>query len=1005
MSVEKRAFNLRATVTVCLSFIALLAMLIPAFNRAGGKGQSSSGAQPEQNSQSVSSRTSSAASTRAIKSSGRRSQGGNRKNESNPQASAKLSSLMNAAHGNSNGEIKPLTQSAQSSTQGQGSGSPEVVSLIGPVSQNQDLRDLPYIPPTPEEEDEQPRTRHPMPHGQATINPPPPPPSSPSLAQAVSMPTPTMTFAGMTRAQACGTCLPPDTDGDVGPNHYIQSVNSSIRIFNKSGTSLAGPTTYNSFFSALGVTTPCGNNQNDGDGVVFYDHMANRWVVSDFAFPAFPGVLFYQCIGVSKTADPVAGGWWLYALQVDPSNPTYLGDYPKFAVWPDAYYMSVNMFSNNTTFNGVRVYALPRTAMINGTGAPNPGAVAFNITPATLGDSYSLLPATFRTGLPPVTGVDPNRTVTPEYFMAINSSATAGTTETKVFTWRFHVDFVTPANSTFGVGASHTPNGTITVNGFVDAFTAANGTNLVPQTGTTALLDTLGDKLMYPLVYQNLSGVESIYAAHTINNSGPTAIRWYQFNVTGSTIPATPTQQQTFSNGADGLYRFMPSLNVDGQGNLSIGYSESSSSTNPAIAYAGRLVADTPSTLAQGEAILQAGAGHQTSGTGRWGDYSSTFVDPTDNCTFWHTNEYFTATSGSAWATRIGTFKFPTCFAPTAATSTIRGQVLTPDGAPLAGVTIALSGKQSARTITDSNGNYRFLNLETSGFYTVTPETVGYTYSPGSLSFSLFTDKTDAGFTASANTMAIGNPLDADLYFVRQQYLDFLGREPDQGGLDYWSNEMSQCGGDRECINSRRIEISAAFFVEQEFQRTGSFVYRLYKAGLGRQLSYAEFTIDRSRVVGGNSLEQDQADFARNFVERPEFAQKYGSATTAESFVDALIETIRQSAGVDLSEGRENLIAKYRTGSDLNQGRSLAIREAIENDAFKQATYNPSFVLTQYFGYLHRDPDQGGYDFWLNVLNNREPNNYHGMVCSFITSTEYQKRFSSVVTHSNSECR
>ena len=173
------------------------------------------------------------------------------------------------------------------------------------------------------------------------------------------MPTPLATFPGITSTQSACGCLPPDTDGDVGPSHYIQAVNSRIKIIDKAGTELLAPTTYNSFFNALGPTTPCGN-QNRGDGFVFYDHLADRWVVSDFAFPAFPGTSFYQCIGVSKTSDPVAGGWWLYALQVDPANPTFLGDYPKFGLWPDAYYFSVNLFSNNTTFNGVRVYALPR---------------------------------------------------------------------------------------------------------------------------------------------------------------------------------------------------------------------------------------------------------------------------------------------------------------------------------------------------------------------------------------------------------------------------------------------------------------------------------------------------------------------------------------------------------------------------------------------------------------------------------------------------------------------
>ncbi|HEY8187706.1 MAG TPA: hypothetical protein VIF64_16665, partial [Pyrinomonadaceae bacterium] len=254
---------------------------------------------------------------------------------------------------------------------------PDVVEMVGPVSQDQDLRNLPFIPVTEQEEEEVRLMRHPPQEGATNKS------SDPIIlegrpAEAVNMPTPLQTFAGMTQNLGCSSCLPPDTDGDVGPNHYVQAVNSSIRVHDKSGNVLAGPVTYNSFFSALGTSTPCGNNQNQGDGIVFYDHIADRWVVSDFAFPAFPGTSFYQCIGVSKTSDPVAGGYWLYAVQVDPSNTNFIGDYPKFGLWPDAYYMTVNLFSNNTTFNGVRVYALNRNAMINGGPA---STIAFTLSP------------------------------------------------------------------------------------------------------------------------------------------------------------------------------------------------------------------------------------------------------------------------------------------------------------------------------------------------------------------------------------------------------------------------------------------------------------------------------------------------------------------------------------------------------------------------------------------------------------------------------------------------
>ena len=528
---------------------------------------------------------------------------------------------------------------------------PDVVRMVGPFSQDMDLRNLPNIPQGGEE-DEVRLMRYPrfFSHGK-----PDPIQTVRMTAQVVTMPSPIATYAGITSAESACGCLPPDTQGDVGPNHYIISVNSRIKIIDKSGNQLLAPTTYNSFFSGLVTSgTPCGLNQNRGDGFVMYDHLADRWVVSDFAFPSFPGVSFYQCIGVSKTSDPVSGGWWLYAVQVDSGNPNYLGDYPKFGLWPDAYYFSVNLFSNGSTFNGVRVFALPRLDMINGTGAPNANAIAFSITAADIGAAYSLVPATFRTGLPPPAG-------TPEYFLAVDSPANADVVLTQVHAWQFHADFATPANSTFGVGAGHTPNAEITVDGFVDAFTTV--TAIVPQPVTTAKLDTLGDKLMTPLVYQNRGGTESLYVSQTVNNNqngtGPTAIRWYQFDVTGGVLPATPVQQQTFNNAADGIWRFMPSIAVDANGNMSIGYSASSASTEPSIRYAGRLAGDPLNTLAQGEAVMIAGGGHQTSSSGRWGDYSSLSLDPTDNLTFWHANEYYSATGSATWNTRIGKYKFP----------------------------------------------------------------------------------------------------------------------------------------------------------------------------------------------------------------------------------------------------------------------------------------------------------------------------------------------------------
>jgi hypothetical protein len=246
--------------------------------------------------------------------------------------------------------------------------------------------------------------------------------------------------------------------------------------------------------------------------------------------------------------------------------------------------------------------------------------------------------------------------------------------------------------------------------------------------------------------------------------------------------------------------------------------------------------------------------------------------------------------------------------------------------------------------------------------------------------------------------------IDDSDFFVSQHYLDFLSRFPDQGGMDYWNGQIASCGGNFLCNYTQRVNVSAAFFIEAEFQRTGSFVYRVFKGGLGRQPNYGEFGPDRRLVVDGPTLEATKQAYALSFVQRNEFLQKYNTANTAAQFVDALIASIQTNSGVNLTSQRQALIDKYNTGSDTNQSRAFAMRDAIDNSAFTTAEYNPSFVLMQYYGYLRRDPDQGGYLFWLDVLNNRVPGNYRGMVCAFITSQEYQLRFGSTATQNDTNC-
>jgi hypothetical protein len=557
---------------------------------------------------------------------------------------------------------KQAHQSNRSTTRqdAPGTQTPDVVHLIGPVRTATDVRHLPYLPPK-EEFDEQILTRYP--HGTEAMPPAAPPsPYLQKLMKGLSRPTPKMpgpllTFEGGGAAGFCA-CAPPDSDGDVGPNHYVEAINSAFAVFDKSGNDLTGPITYNTLFAPLGGGTPCGAGQNDGDPFVMYDQIADRWVISDFAFPGLPGSgPFFQCIAVSETADPT-GSYFLYAVQHEPTQTTWVGDYPKMALWTEpapggAYHLTVNLFDGPTlAFKGVRVFAFDRAAML--AGDPSPTAIAFTVPLAGVGDSYSFVAANFRTGNAPPAGRD-------EMLLAIDSPATGGVTLTQVHARLFHVDFVTPGNSTFGIGADHTPNAEISVNGFIDAFTSANGFTIVPQLGTAQRIDTLGDKIMTPMVYRFDGATESLWTSNTVCTDAPctqpTGVRWYQFDVTGGTFPATPVQQQTWTNNDDGLYRFMSSIAVDNAGDTVIGYSVSSSSINPGIRYAGRLSADPPSDLVQGEGTMFNGTGSESDTNGRWGDYSMTTVD-TDGMTFWHVNEYEAVTGSFNWHTRIGKFDF-----------------------------------------------------------------------------------------------------------------------------------------------------------------------------------------------------------------------------------------------------------------------------------------------------------------------------------------------------------
>ena len=433
-------------------------------------------------------------------------------------------------------------------------------------------------------------------------------------------PAPLASFKGLD-LQNWGAGWPPDTHGDVGPTHYIQAVNTSIGIFDKAtGTRLAA-FTFDNFFIAAGGSGACAT-LNYGDPIVLYDQVSGRWIITDFAF-AGNGTTppYYECIAVSKTADPVSGGWWLYTVT---ASTTALNDYPKLGIWNDGIYMSANMFTGGASYGGVKVWNFNRDDLISG--------AALRSVSFTLGTSYfSLLPANLKGAAAPAG--------TPEYFMSDYGS------NTSMKLWKFTTNWTTPTSSTFTGPQS-----------FAVASFTRPASNSVRQLGSTVRLDTLGDRLMSNLQYRNINGTQSLWVSRTAKISTSSyGIRWMEVrNMSG-----TPSVYQQGTYAPNAAYRWMPSLAVDKFGNMAVGYSVSTSTMYPAIRYAGRLSTDALGTLGQTETTLIAGTGAQTS-YNRWGDYASMSVDPVNDCTFWFTTEYY-ETTGTNWQTRIGSFKFPGC--------------------------------------------------------------------------------------------------------------------------------------------------------------------------------------------------------------------------------------------------------------------------------------------------------------------------------------------------------
>ncbi len=407
---------------------------------------------------------------------------------------------------------------------------------------------------------------------------------------------------------------PPDTNGAVGVTQYVQWVNTDFAIFSKSnGGLIAGPIAGNVLWSGFGGG--CEAN-NDGDPIVLYDKLANRWVMSQFSVSTIP---YLQCVAVSMGPD-ATGMWYRYAFQYSD-----LDDYPKMGVWPDAYYETFNMFLGQS-FIGSDVCAYDRNQMLSGGPATQ---ICFQQGSMVGG----LLPSDVDGATAPPPG-------SPNYVLNFGTNS--------LNLYKFHVDFGNPANATFS-GPTIIP---------VAAFMplCAGGSGCVPQPSTTTQLDSLADRLMYRLAYRNFGDHESLVVNHSVAVSGSSGVRWYEIQSPNGT--PVVAQQGTFA--PDSNYRWMGSIAMDKAQDIAVGYSVSSSSMYPSIAIAGRLPTDPAGSL-EAETTVMTGSGSQTYALTRWGDYSSMSVDPVDDCTFWYTTEYLVTNGAWNWNTRIVNFQFPGC--------------------------------------------------------------------------------------------------------------------------------------------------------------------------------------------------------------------------------------------------------------------------------------------------------------------------------------------------------
>jgi predicted outer membrane repeat protein len=651
---------------------------------------------------------------------------------------------------------------------------------------------------------------------------------------------------------------------------------------------------------------------------------------------------------------------------------------------------------NNLTSTGAVARTLDPVNTIKIAGVFTPGASTYTITGSTIeynGSAAQSLPGTFLqynnvtfnnpttvTGGPATLDVNGNLLITQGTFAAGGSlSITVGGN------WTKNGGAFSPSTGdvTFDGGAGQTIGGTTattfnnlsvgnavglamsndnTVNGVLalvgsDITVAATKTLTQPNTGTSSGNKDVNGRLQR-------TGIDTAALGTTFSFGNPNN----QITVTSGTRPANIVVDLTRSAPADYLlavqrkYTITPNV-TPGPVTLRLHYLDAELNGNDATTMLFR----------------------------RFNGAGWTPVTPTSRVTNLEPNNWLEKTGQP----QLSPWTFSSSGIPTATSGTITGRITDTNGVPIAGTVINLSGTQNRKTITDANGNYSFAEVETTGFYSVRATRANYSFSPQERSFSQLGNQTEAGFTATAMSVTT-NPVDTPEYFVRQHYLDFLGREPDESGFNFWSDEILGCGSDAACTEVKRVNVSAAYFQSIEFQTTGALVDGLYRASFDRAPQYGEFLPDQAAVakdvvVGRSGWEQqlstNRQAFLDAFVQRPAFQAAYGGLNNNQ-YVDTLLTNTRI---IWSQTERDALVNGLASGSLTRAG---VLGQIAADQRFAEAKFNKTFVMMEYFGYLRRDPDADGYQYWLNKLNQFNGNFEQAeMVKAFIVSGEYRGRF------------